>query len=181
LWTSIATPVGVAATAAAATVAAAYTLNTAAFALHIPKGSLIAPYGALPRAGVKLTVRGADLLNGTPVVDIKPYIPFVESIPGAVGGFAALPPPQLPVSFSADADAVVAVSEVRLPGLRALVSQVLAQDPRPAFHSAAAAYGERDYVLLLHDLRIVWRVTDGAVVVSTVASAGEIARSCSAD
>lgn len=102
------------------------------------------------------------------MVDIKPYIPFVESIPGAVGGFASNPPPQLAVAFSDAAEATIAVEEGSFPGLRALVTQVLAQDPRPAFHSSATAAEDRDYVVLLHNLRIVFRVNDGAVAVGTV-------------
>ena len=40
-----------------------------------------------PRLGIILHVSGADLMDGTPVFDIKPYLPYVESHPGAAGGF----------------------------------------------------------------------------------------------
>jgi tRNA (Thr-GGU) A37 N-methylase len=49
---------------------------------------------------VLLTFGGVDLLDGTPVLDIKPYLPFVESEPAARAGFVAGPPPQLAVDFS---------------------------------------------------------------------------------
>lgn len=52
---------------------------------------------------VVLTLEGADLLDGTPVLDIKPYIPFVEARPDARGGFVDGPPPQLSVGWDAAA------------------------------------------------------------------------------
>ena len=45
-----------------------------------------------PKDGVVLHVSGADLMNGTPVYDIKPYLPYADSIPDAVGGFTAFLP-----------------------------------------------------------------------------------------
>ena len=41
-----------------------------------------------PELGPVLVVSGADLMDGTPILDIKPYVPYVDCIPGAVGGFA---------------------------------------------------------------------------------------------
>ena len=45
--------------------------------------------------GVRLWCSGGDLLDGTPVLDIKPYIPFVEAHPDAAAGFAPAPPPRV--------------------------------------------------------------------------------------
>ena len=41
--------------------------------------------------GTVLRLRGADLVDGTPVLDIKPYLPYADCVPGALGGFAAAP------------------------------------------------------------------------------------------
>ncbi|MDO5638886.1 MAG: tRNA (N6-threonylcarbamoyladenosine(37)-N6)-methyltransferase TrmO [Neisseria sp.] len=77
---------------------------------------------------VSLICSGADLLDGTPVVDIKPYIPFVEAKPAAAGGFANGKPPELAVCWQPDCgDAALTPAE------RALISQSVAQDPRPAY------------------------------------------------
>ncbi|MDO4877796.1 MAG: tRNA (N6-threonylcarbamoyladenosine(37)-N6)-methyltransferase TrmO [Neisseria sp.] len=74
---------------------------------------------------VKIRCSGADLLDGTPVIDIKPYIPFAEARPDAAAGFAAQTPPLLDIVWQTDAD--------HLPsGLKTLIEQSLAQDPRPA-------------------------------------------------
>ena len=81
-----------------------------------------------PALGPVLQVAGADLMDGTPIFDIKPYLPYADSLPQAAGGFAdqvAFAP--LRVDFP---PALLA----RLPANRreALIS-VLAQDPRPAY------------------------------------------------
>ena len=76
--------------------------------------------------GVSLICSGADLLDGTPVVDIKPYIPFVEAKPDAASGFAGEAPPLLDVVWQTGA---VGLSD----GLKRLIAQSVAQDPRPAY------------------------------------------------
>jgi hypothetical protein len=64
-----------------------------------------------------LTFGGVDLLDGTPVLDIKPYLPFVESEPAARGGFVAGPPPQLrSISVLSRAAAVPACVPLARPG-----------------------------------------------------------------
>lgn len=94
--------------------------------------------------GVRLRLRGADLVDGTPVLDLKPYLPWAESRPEACAGFAPEAPPTLTVALSPAAEAVLA----RRPdgdSLRELIIQVLAQDPRPAYRHGAEAriYGVR--------------------------------------
>ncbi len=84
------------------------------------------------REGPVLWVRGADLLNGTPVYDIKPYLPYADSVPGARGGFAAAPPQRLTVVCPP------ALLD-RLPAdARAALPEVLACDPRPAYQADPA-------------------------------------------
>lgn len=94
--------------------------------------------------GVRLELRGADLVHGTPIVDIKPYLPWAESRPAARAGFAPEAPPTLAVSLSWQAEAVLA-RRSDADSLRELIIQVLAQDPRPAYRSGAESriYGVR--------------------------------------
>ena len=55
-----------------------------------------------------ITVSGADLMDGTPIVDIKPYLPYADSVPEATGGFAeAVRFKKLEVDFTAEAQAVL--------------------------------------------------------------------------
>lgn len=83
---------------------------------------------------VCLHLVGADLLDGTPVVDIKPYVPYVDSIPDARGGFAGTAPDrELTVVFSETAKKQLAHNAVQYPLLESLISETLCYDPRPAY------------------------------------------------
>lgn len=81
--------------------------------------------------GVEIQVGGVDLLDGTPVLDVKPYLPYADAIPEASGGWASEPIPRFPVLFSSEAEA-----EIQASGgaeFRDLVVEILELDPRPAF------------------------------------------------
>jgi hypothetical protein len=68
------------------------------------------------------------------VLDIKPYLPYADSLPAAHAGFAPAAPALLPVQWSEEA--LAAASTLALsPDLRALIDEVLAQDPRPAYRT----------------------------------------------
>ena len=78
--------------------------------------------------GMVLRVAGADLMDGTPILDIKPYLPYVDAHPEATGGFApAAPERRLTVDCPAE------ILEVLPEGSRAALLGVLAEDPRPAY------------------------------------------------
>ena len=106
--------------------------------------------------GVVLRLRGVDLLDGTPILDIKPYIPFVDSQPQARGGFVDGPPATLTVAWSAAAAAAVQRHQAQHPELAALIEEVLAQDPRPAYQDNPA----REYGVLLYDYNIRFRIDE---------------------
>ena len=78
--------------------------------------------------GTVLRVLGADLMDGTPIVDIKPYLPFADSIPNASGGFTD----KLTFEFLH-----VQIPEEELQKIpeekRAILEKILAEDPRPAY------------------------------------------------
>lgn len=113
-----------------------------------------------------LHVKGADLIDGTPVLDIKPYIPYADSIPDARSGYAAhAPEPRLSVRFTAQAEAGLNARAAHEPRLRELIEQVLRTDPRPAYRDEAS--GARVYGMRLLDFDLRWRVEgDSAVVVA---------------
>jgi tRNA-Thr(GGU) m(6)t(6)A37 methyltransferase TsaA len=101
-----------------------------------------------------LEIAGLDLVNGTPVLDLKPYLPYAEAMPEAKGGFADRAPGSLPVEFSPVArDSLEA-------GDRRLVAAILAADPRPAYHRDGRTYGCR-----ISGREVTWRVEDGRVMV----------------
>lgn len=112
-------------------------------------------------AGVRIRLAGADLLDGTPVIDLKPYLGYADAIAGAGNGYADAGFDPLPVQFSAAAEAVLAAQAGRYPALRALIGEVLAQDPRPGYADDPA----REYGMALYDFNIKWRCdTHGALV-----------------
>lgn len=76
-----------------------------------------------------LLLGGIDLLDGTPVYDVKPYLPYAEAIPEATGGFAGDAIPRLPVEVDKSA---AADFEKLPPRARAVLMEVLALDTRPA-------------------------------------------------
>lgn len=105
--------------------------------------------------GMRLRVSGADMVDGTPIYDIKPYIPYADAIPDAQAGFTTHPWIELEVRVLAHRPADV--SSVWIEGLR----EVLAQDPRPAYQNNP----ERIYHMIFHPYDVSFRVEDGVVSV----------------
>lgn len=104
-----------------------------------------------------LELGSLDLVDGTPVIDIKPYLPFAESVPDALGGFAQqAPEATMPVCFSPLAEQQLLQHQARYPHLRRFLTQVLNQDPRPAYRKGECT---RDYAALLLTFNVRWRVT----------------------
>ncbi len=79
----------------------------------------------------RLRVRGADLLDGTPVLDIKPYLPWAEALPEARCSWAPARPEPLQVEFSEPAAQVLNTHPHGVE-LRTAIEQSLRWDPRPA-------------------------------------------------
>ena len=81
-----------------------------------------------PKLGTVLVVSGADLMDGTPILDIKPYLPYGDCHPEATGGFASEPArPTLEVEIPP------ALLERLSPDRREALRDVLALDPRPRY------------------------------------------------
>jgi len=114
-----------------------------------------------------LYLKGVDLLDGTPVLDIKPYLPYVDAISSARGGYAASSPkPRLQVSFTPEAETQCARFAKSYPQLQPLIMQVLALDPRPAYYDAEQARTE--FGMRLLDFEVKWRVNGEQVSVLAV-------------
>lgn len=108
---------------------------------------------------VILELGGLDLVDGTPVVDIKPYLPFAEALPDARASYAQqAPQADMPVYFTDALAAELVHLEKRYPRLREFIVDVLAQDPRPAYRKEEDA--GKAYAVWLLDFNVRWRVTD---------------------
>lgn len=108
---------------------------------------------------VILHISGLDLLHGTPIIDIKPYVPYSDAIPNATAGFAQQQPDtKLSIVFSHQSQTDIAQCEQHNSELTLLIEQVLKQDPRPAYKQ-----GKQDnklYGMSLYDLNIQWKFID---------------------
>ncbi|KAJ9445853.1 tRNA (adenine(37)-N6)-methyltransferase [Diplonema papillatum] len=113
-----------------------------------------------PDGSLALGVSGLDILHGTPLLDVKPYIPYCDSIPEAASGFAdGRSGGSMTVSFSEQAAefcALWARSAGKPDDLRLLIEQVLRQDPRPGHASRRGAESSRTYAVTLHDVDMAW-------------------------
>jgi tRNA (adenine37-N6)-methyltransferase len=111
------------------------------------------------RGKLWLELGAVDLLDGTPIVDIKPYIPYADSLPDARGGFAPdAPQGLLSVHFTEQARAALSALQQVHPELETLIAEVLAQDPRPTYKRGKA--DEKLYGVRLFDLEVRFRITE---------------------
>jgi tRNA (adenine37-N6)-methyltransferase len=106
-------------------------------------------------AGVpRIYVTGIDLVDGTPILDIKPYLPYADALPDANGGFANAAPALLPVRWICE----------RVMGTAAdIIEQSIALQPQPAYHQDS----QRRYTATIADCSVTWRVAEsGAEIIN---------------
>ncbi len=102
-----------------------------------------------------LQLSGIDLLDGTPVLDIKPYVPYVDLVPEAINSFADAAPPLIPVEFSDETAAFCSnYRQKTQTDLARLIRQVLQQDPRPQYQQPEP---NRIYGMKLLDFNVRWQ------------------------
>lgn len=116
---------------------------------------------------IELLLGGVDLLHGTPVLDIKPYLPYADAISKAKSGYAHhLPRDQWPVVFSSGAaHKCEQFEQTRYPGLQKLIKDLLALDPRPGYRDDAPSNG---YGMRLWDLNIKFRFNADHIEVESI-------------
>lgn len=108
--------------------------------------------------GAYLRIAGADMLDGTPVYDIKPYVSYADCHPDALSGFAPNAGRQLRVEYSGDT--LSAVPETK----RAALTGVLANDPRPRYQNDP----ERVYAMDFAGLEIKFTVSEDTLTVRDI-------------
>ncbi len=116
---------------------------------------------------VVLKIQGADLVDGTPILDIKPYLPYTDGIREATGGFAGRAPvATLKVTFSEIAAQQLSEFSRQNPELDILIRETLTLDPRPAYRQETE--DEREYGVLLDRYNLRWEVVGERVVVLAI-------------
>lgn len=115
--------------------------------LHTPEGPV-------------LHVEGADLMNGTPIFDIKPYLAFTDSHPDATGGFTDQTRQQPELEVIIPEDLLPLIPEDKLMAL----CKVLAHDPRPHYHDTP----DRVYAMEFAGIEVRFRVQDNCLTICEV-------------
>ena len=114
-----------------------------------------------------IKIGGLDLLDGTPILDIKPYIPYADSIPEAVGGYASkCPKPKLLVKFSEKAESELQVLEAERENLRSLILEAFALDPRPAWRVKTS--DSKQYGVTLYDINIKFEFDIDVILITAL-------------
>ncbi len=108
---------------------------------------------------VRLYLKGVDMVEGTPVLDVKPYLPCVDVQKNACGGFAHTAPKiALVVEFSVQAVEDIERLEDLYPDLQQLIGDVLQHDPRPAYYCRGTQKSE--FSIQLYDLDVYWQMLE---------------------
>ena len=116
---------------------------------------------------ITIEVGGIDILDRTPVIDIKPYIPYADILDSAEGGYATEKhSSNFEVGFSEAAEKKLAMLAPSFPELKNLISQVLAQDPRPAWR--IKDQDEKQYGMTLFEFNIKWQVNKDIISVTAI-------------
>ena len=109
--------------------------------------------------GTVLHVAGADLMDGTPVYDIKPYLPFTDSHPEASGSFA-----EERLSYSLKVDIAEDVKKAIPEDKLSAVVKILESDPRPAYNDDA----DRTFAFEYASLHLEFKVSDNTLTLLSV-------------
>lgn len=115
-----------------------------------------------PHLGPVLIVSGADLMNGTPILDIKPYLPFADCRPEASGGFAE-PLREKALNVEIPPELLALLPEEKREPLR----RILAQDPRPSYQKDPG----RIYGFPFAGFEIRFVVSEGELCVRSISPA----------
>eukprot|EP00039_Didymoeca_costata_P014087 m.223380 g.223380 ORF g.223380 m.223380 type:complete len:316 (+) comp15942_c0_seq20:141-1088(+) len=142
-------------------------------------------------SGPVLLLKGVDLLDGTPVLDIKPYLKYSDALPQALSSFAQHEPHLVPVEINADVEKKVRIHDIYVfflplfeldtqlqelkpkhPEYMSLVKQVLAQDPRPTYYKREGApkHDGKFHYSQLCEFQLQWVHEDGHVTVTGVST-----------
>jgi tRNA-Thr(GGU) m(6)t(6)A37 methyltransferase TsaA len=120
--------------------------------------------------GLRVEVLGVDMIDGSPVLDIKPYVPFADAVPAAGSGWiAADPEPAWDVAWSDLALAQLAWLDERAVALREPITAALALGPQPHAYRRIRRDGPRG-ALSLKDWRVEFTVDARALRVERIAS-----------
>lgn len=115
---------------------------------------------------VSLVLQGLDLVEGTPVVDIKPYIPYSDAVVDAVSEIAPAEPATVEVCFSSEAQNTLHEEHQYFPTLDQQLREILGQDPRPAYKKRKE--DNKEYGVRLFCFNVLWQVKDNCLTITRI-------------
>lgn len=121
-----------------------------------PIGLSVVKFDGMREQDGKLFVRvsGVDILDGTPILDIKPYVPYVDHAVNATNSFAPTPPTLIPVKFTEETLQFCSDYQQQTGvDAKSLITQILQQDPRPQYQNPES---NRTYGMKLLNFDVRW-------------------------
>ncbi|PID43966.1 MAG: tRNA (N6-threonylcarbamoyladenosine(37)-N6)-methyltransferase TrmO [Gammaproteobacteria bacterium] len=120
--------------------------------------------------GLWLDITGVDIMEGTPVLDIKPYLPYADNKPDACSSFASdAPKARLQIEWQKTACHQLKQSEADHPNLKEIIEATLSLDPRPAYQEDQnRVYGTR-----LFEFDVQWKVINRIAIILDILPAGQ--------
>ena len=112
-----------------------------------------------PEHGLSLAISGFDLIDQTPLFDVKPYLPYADAIPDAAAGYS--PPSLTPMQVEWTCDYAG--------NQRILIEEVLSLDPRPGYKTET----DTPYGCTLGSENILWKVENNRILVLSVTNMAE--------
>lgn len=123
--------------------------------------------------GVRIYVSGLDILDGSPVLDIKPYLPYADAVPEANSGWADDPIEKTPVQFTENALKDIKDRELRQLNLKPMIIEMLELDPRPAFQKRRMPVSDpqsigKKFGFNLFGFDVKWEIQPGHLLVTSI-------------
>lgn len=116
---------------------------------------------------ILLHISGQDFIDQTPILDIKPYISYADSIADTVNAYANEAPPQkLNVTYSINAQRMIEQLSQRHPELKNLIGEILSLDPRPSYHDQTQK--QKSYGMKIYDYDVKFEVDDDYIMVTGI-------------
>lgn len=118
-----------------------------------------------------LSVSGGDFLDGTPVLDIKPYLPYADAVPNAESNWVTPKRASLTVKWSEQA--ITSLNQhlkidTEISAAKQLITETLAQDPRPAHEQGKDGHMGQKWNMQLKRFSVFWSVEKGVAVLTKV-------------
>ena len=132
-----------------------------------PLGLSVVELNSIERVGnnIVLNIVGGDFLNGTPVVDVKPYLPYVDSVSSANAGYAIEQPCiKFEVVFSSAVMNEISSVKNKHPNLEKIIKEILQLDPRPAYKKK----DNKEYAIRLYEYDLKWHIEENTIIVTSL-------------